>query len=147
MINGTEQTCAPPSGPTRRSAMAKHSKPEHRRVTNMLGYALTLDSPIGWKAFSKLLVVRLTERERAGLALMALASLSEATATLVASKCVNPRAGMPCPPLLGHLDQAAWWADMASPTELDAYCLASFKEMSASRQRDFLNFVAEKVAA
>ena len=54
---------------------------------------------------------------------------------------------MPQAPLFNHMDQAAFWADMAEPDELDAYCLASFNRMHPARQSAFLAFVQRKAAA
>jgi hypothetical protein len=45
------------------------------------------------------------------------------------------------------MDDAAFWADMAEPGELEAYCLASFKRMIPARQMDFLAFVQRRAAA
>ena len=84
----------------------------------------------------------LRERERAGLALTALASLPETASTLLVCKW-RKGAGMPNPPLFGHLDQAAFWADMATAPELDAYALASFKRMSPARKTEFIKHITE----
>ena len=142
-----EQTSFDQSTPATRkpSLLAKHGKPEHKRAARALGYALTLGDPVSWQALGQVLSQQLTERERAGLALMSLLALSDHTATLVMGKC-HPLT-MPDAPLLGYLDQAAFWADMASPDELEAYCLASFNAMSAARQTDFLGFVQGREAA
>jgi hypothetical protein len=50
-------------------------------------------------------------------------------------------------PLFNYMDQAAFWADMATPDELDAYALASFNRMAPQRQAAFLGFVQGRAAA
>ncbi|CAM3553478.1 hypothetical protein PANO111632_21195 [Paracoccus nototheniae] len=51
------------------------------------------------------------------------------------------RAGMPMVPFGGVMDQAAFWADIASRTELKAYCLACYTRLSPRDQRAFLAYV------
>ena len=49
--------------------------------------------------------------------------------------------GMPVAPFLGAMDEADFWADMATLTELKAYCLACFTRMPAKAQVAFLGYV------
>ncbi len=56
-------------------------------------------------------------------------------------------AGPPIAPLFGYMDEAAFWADLAEPAELEAYCLASFRAMSRERQAEFLDYVQGRSAA
>ena len=51
------------------------------------------------------------------------------------------------PPLYGYMDEAAFWAEMAEPEALEAYCLASFERMAPARQSAFLNHVMGSAAA
>ena len=51
------------------------------------------------------------------------------------------RAGMPMVPFGGVMDQAAFWADMASRSERKAYCLACYTRLSPRDQRAFLAYV------
>lgn len=126
--------------------MSKYARQRHKKAARMLGFALTLDSSYGWHAFRYSIGVQLSDHERAALALMALGSLTEEHSFAVFEKCIN-QAGTPIPPFLNCMGEAAFWADLSNQSELAAYCLASFKAMSAARQRDFLAFVSPKVAA
>ena len=56
-------------------------------------------------------------------------------------------AGQPVPAFDGVMVEAAFWADMAEPRELEAYCLASFSAMPRSRQAAFLDHVQERAVA
>ena len=125
------------------SLLAKHGKPAHKRTARVLGYALTLNDATGWQALTQTFSKHLSERECAGVALMALIALPDATAALVVEKCSNG-AGPPLPPLLGHMDEAAHWADMATPNELDAYALASIKRMTPARKAEFINHIVSE---
>lgn len=89
--------------------------------------------------------------ERAERALDALADLAPWQSEMIACRVLGiddaEYAGMPQAPLFNHMDQAAFWADMAEPVELDAYCLASFNRMHPARQSAFLAFVQRGQAA
>jgi hypothetical protein len=45
------------------------------------------------------------------------------------------------------MDEAAYWADIASPEELEAYCLATFQAMQRGRRAAFLDHVQGRQAA
>lgn len=49
-------------------------------------------------------------------------------------------AGMPVAPLLGTIDEASFWADIASATELKAYCVACYQRLSPDDRRAFLEW-------
>ncbi len=106
----------------------------------MLGCALTLDTDDAWSGAAFVWSVRLTIKERSGLAFAALKSLAPEDAQATAEEALAG-AGTPQAPLFGYMDQAAFWADMAEPEELAAICLASFKNMAGDRQAAFLEFV------
>lgn len=58
------------------------------------------------------------------------------------------RPGWPQVPFLcGVMEEAAFWADMASRVELKAYCLATFQRMKSSDQAAFLDYVQGRAAA
>ena len=58
------------------------------------------------------------------------------------------RPGWPQVPFLcGVMEEAAFWADMASRVELKAYCLATFQRMTPADQAAFLGYVQQKEAA
>jgi len=44
------------------------------------------------------------------------------------------------------VDEAANWAEMANPDELDAYIVAIFNAMPGSRKRAFLDFAGRAAA-
>jgi hypothetical protein len=94
-----------------------------------------------------MLVARLTIKERVALAFMALKALDRDDATMTAEAALCAGAEQPQAPLFGFMDQAAFWADMAEPDELEAYCLASFKAMTSGKQAAFLGYVQGRQAA
>lgn len=55
--------------------------------------------------------------------------------------------GMPIAPLVSLMDEADFWADMATVAELKAYCLACFSHLPASEQSAFLTYVQQSRAA
>jgi len=122
-------------------------KRPHLKVVRMLGYVLTLGTQDAWQGLVPVLIARLTVEERAALAFMALKSLNHDDAKVTAETALHTGAGQPQAPLFGFMDQAAFWADMADPEELDAYCLATFRAMSRGRRAAFLNYVQGRKAA
>lgn len=130
---------------TGRSAMSKYAKDGHKRIARLVGYALTLDEADAWWTLSALMRAHLTVAERASLALMALKSLDPDDA-LQAVEAAFSGAGQPIAPLFGFMDQAAHWADMADPHEVEAYALASFNAMTPKRQAAFLSYAGRAAA-
>ena len=120
--------------------------PAHQSVAKAICYALTLEHADAWAGLPVILRARLTERELGALAYVALRAMDADNAAQVAG-AFGGGAGMPGAPFLNHMDQAAFWADMAVPGELDAYCLASFNRMAPTRQAAFLNFIQRRAAA
>jgi hypothetical protein len=118
-----------------------------KRVSRALGDTLLLDHPYDWFGLSIILRARVDTRQRAALALMALQSLEHDQAMMVAEASLSEGAGQPIAPLFSNMDEAAFWADMATPDELDAYTLASFNQMAPQRQAAFLGFVQRRAAA
>jgi hypothetical protein len=118
-----------------------------KRVSKSLGYTLWLDTFEDWDGLSLILRARLTDRQRAALAFMALKALDYDQAVMAAEAALSEGAGQPIAPLFNHMDEAAFWADMATPDELDAYALASFNRMAPQRQAAFLGFVQGRAAA
>ena len=55
--------------------------------------------------------------------------------------------GMPIAPLTSLMDEADFWADLATVAELKAYCLACFTRLPASDQSAFLAYVQQSRAA
>jgi hypothetical protein len=127
--------------------ISAHIPDNIKRVSRSLGFALWLEGTDDWLGFSLILRVRLTARQRAALAYAALLSQDDEDARLTAETALSEGAGQPMAPLFNHMDESAFWADMATPDELDAYALASFSRMAPQRQADFLGFVQGRAAA
>lgn len=130
------------------TAMSEFIKPAHKSVARSIGYALTTGDCDGWGMFTAVVSLRLDDAERAGMTYAALRSLHpyHVEDTLEAA-LGRSGAGMPQAPLINHMDQAVFWADMAEADELDAYCLASFNRMAPQRQSAFLGSVRGRAAA
>lgn len=68
--------------------MARFGKAAHKKVSRSIGYALTLGTTAAWHSLTVILIARLTEAERAGLAYAALRSLDKDNAYDVATLAV-----------------------------------------------------------
>jgi hypothetical protein len=118
-----------------------------RRVSRCVGYSLWLDNEHDWFKLPVILRARLDIRQRATLAFMALKSLNRDDALETAKAVLGGGAGMPLPPFLDPMSESEFWAGIASPQELEAYCLASFQAMPVTRQAAFLEFIQGSKAA
>lgn len=116
-------------------------------IANDFDHALAIGTQDAWWALIPDLLVKLTPYQCASLAFLALKTLDADIAAQVAEAVLQRGAGQPIAPLFNHMDEAAFWADMAEPEELEAYCLASFKAMPDYRQSAFLDFVQGRQAA
>lgn len=114
----------------------------HLRATRVLGYALTLSDEAAWEGASAVWQARLAPVECAALSWAAMRSLDRDGALLVAETVLGG-AGAPLPPFLDPMDDALWWAACASPTELEAYALSTFRALSPGQRRDFIEFAQE----
>ncbi|WP_156883364.1 hypothetical protein [Salipiger mucosus] len=137
---------------TKATSFSSMMQRRHLGVSRALGYALTLGTHEAWSDFRRVIAIRLSEEECAGLAFWALRSLSDdhaaATMQAVADLLDIPSpAGAPIAPLGDLMDQAAFWADMADPAEAEAYCLCTFNRMPSARQAAFLDYVQGRNAA
>jgi len=112
-----------------------------KRVCRSIGYAAWLDSTDAWFGLPVILRARLDARQRVALAFMALKALDRDDAVKTVEAVLGSGAGQPQAPLFGFVDQAAFWADMADPEELEAYCIASFNAMPPGRQAAFIDYV------
>ena len=130
----------------KKSILSRHMQPAHKRMSRMLGYCLTLGTAEAWAGFSLVAAARLDAAERAALGFATLNSLDAEQARMTAAASLGA-AGDPLPPFLGGMEDAAQWAEWASPAELDAYCLAAFRRMAPDRQAAFLRFVQRRAAA
>ena len=120
--------------------------PDHKRMSRMLGYCLTLGDADAWLRFSVAAAARLTVSERAGLAYAALASLPADVREDTAATALRA-AGSPLPPFLGGMDDARFWASIAHRRELKTHAVAAFERLSAKDRAAFLKHVNEMEAA
>ena len=125
-----------------RNAISLYAKTAHKKAARLLGYALILGDFDSWEAASAIWQARLTDTERAALAWAAMRSLDEDHAREVAYTVIQG-AGAPLPPFISPMDEASFWADIASESELKAYALACFNRLSKRDQRAFLSHVRE----
>ena len=122
--------------------LGKFIKPEHKRMSRVLGYCLALGEADSWADFSALAAVRLSDAERLSLAFAALCSLDPDTRETVAGASLGA-SGDPMPAFLGGMNDARDWARFASRNELKAYALAAFDAMSAQDQGAFFQHISE----
>lgn len=128
-----------------KSTFSKLMKRPHLGATRMLGYALTMHDYETWEAASAVWQARLTPEECAALAWAALRALDEDHAREVANTVLDG-AGAPLPPFTSPTDDAAWWAGIASPEEIDAYAVATFNALSPAKRRHFIDYAREVAA-
>ncbi len=62
-------------------------------------------------------------------------------AAIMTATLTDMMAGSPIPPLLSAMDEARTWAEFATPSELKAYSLATFVQMSDRDRAAFLAYV------
>lgn len=124
------------------SAMAEFGHPDHKGAARMLGFALACRDFEGWRNFSDFSALALSEAERASLSWAALRSLDAGHAEAVAS-CILSATGAPLPTFLAPMDDARWWASVASRAELKAYALSAFEALPQSDQRAFIRHITE----
>jgi len=89
----------------------------------------------------------LSRADRATLAFAALKSLDHDDAILTVEAALQDGAGPPIAPFYSHMDEAAYWADIASEEELKAYALASFIRLSPRDKSGFLDYVQGRAVA
>ncbi|WP_299677470.1 hypothetical protein [uncultured Roseobacter sp.] len=111
-------------------------------MARAVGYALAVGSSEAWLKLSRIAAIRLDARERAGLAYAALSTLSDEDARAVAETALTA-AGYPLPPLLTPMNDARWWASIASRAECKAYALAAYEALSPAEQMAFRNHISE----
>lgn len=128
--------------------LKKHMPDAYKRVARMVGYCLLLgEDADNWHGLTVVLTARLTMRQRVAMAWAVLRSLTPEQVVGVAETVLPEGSSAPIAPLFNHMDEAAFWADMAEPEALEAYCLASFNAMPASRKAAFLEFVQGRQVA
>ena len=55
--------------------------------------------------------------------------------------------GFALAPFLGGMDEARWWASIATPTEIECFGAACFEMMDLARLPNFLSFVQGRAVA
>ena len=127
--------------------LSKYMPDAYKRVARTVGYSLHLADADAWHGLTVVLTARLTQKERAAMAWAVLRSLTPDQVVAVAETVLPEGSSTPIAPLFNHMDEAAFWADMAEPEALEAYCLASFNAMPAPRKSAFLEFVQGRAVA
>jgi hypothetical protein len=127
--------------------LSEYMPDAYKRVARTVGYSLLLADADAWHGLTIVLTARLTPEQRATMAWSVLQSLTPDQVIEVAETVLPQGVGQPIAPLFNHMDEAAFWADMAEPEALEAYCLASFNAMPASRKSAFLEFVQGRAVA
>ena len=92
-----------------------------------------------WLAAAHGFAATMPEDARAGLAWAALKSLDERHAVDVVQVAL-PAAGPPMPPFTTPMDDAAWWAGIASRDERRAYASAAFRALGRGDRQAFLRW-------
>lgn len=118
-------------------------KPEHKRMSRMMGYTLTLGDFDAWEGFSLVAMARMTAEERVSLAWSALRSLDTAEQAEMVAESVLRAAGYPLPTFLSPMDDARWWASLASLNERKAYALAAYEALPPHEQMAFRKHISE----
>ena len=112
----------------------------------VLTMALTADDADGWRMASRLWSLRLSSEQRMAHALAALASCEEEDIWTICG-AAQGGAAAPIAAFNSYMDEASFWADMASPNELKAYSVACYLRLSDRDRIAFNNWVDRRVAA
>ncbi|PZX18759.1 hypothetical protein LX81_00452 [Palleronia aestuarii] len=128
------------------STLSKLMNPAHKSVARMIGYSLTLGDFDGWQRFAALILARLSDRGRLGLAWAALTALDPEQIRQVTNTVLGG-AGTPGVAFTDDHDEAALWANMATDDELRAYAWVTFNRLSPKEQADFLDATRGRDAA
>lgn len=129
------------------SMLKRHMPDSYKRAARALGFSLLLNTADAWHCLTVVLTARLSRVERVALAWSALRSLTPDEIMVTVEAVLPDSTPAPTAPLYGYMDEAAFWAEMAEPEALEAYCLASFDRMAPARQSAFLNHVLGRAAA
>lgn len=115
----------------------------HKRVSRAVGYALTVGLPSHWNASAVVWEANLRPDERADLARSVLMAMSPDDIAELAADLLEG-AGFPLPPFMDSPSgEAHLWSEVASRDEVQAYCLASFRALSAKDQVEFVSYVSK----
>jgi hypothetical protein len=128
---------------------SQHLDPHHKSAVNMIGYVLTLQEDIDiWRDLSLVLEVRLTPYERACLAFAVLDAVAYDDVFDIMEAVPRSRLAVgPPPPFLDLETEARWWAELATPAELEAWLTACFVRLPTKDQSAFLASARRRAAA
>jgi len=127
----------------KRSSLAQIIKPEHKRMSRVIGYALTVGGADAWQGVGTVAAARMTIEERTAWAWAALRSLDTPAQAEQVAEAVLSFAGYPMPTFLNPMRDARHWASYASEAELKAYAIAAHDAMNARDQMAFRNHISE----
>ena len=121
----------------------------HRRVARYVGIALIVGEPQQWIYLKTILQGLLMPRERAALAFAATRSFDQNDRTKIATNAIPQWAALsaPLPTFLDVANDARWWAENASPKEIEAYLLACFNALQRHRHIEFGQYIQTRIAA
>lgn len=127
----------------------RKTQDKHCRVCQMISYAFTLnDDAEAWDGLSLVMRHRLTGFERASLLMAAVRSMAtEDVAYVLRAMDERERIGMPLPPFLDPIEDATWWAGLATVEERKAVLTAAFLSLSPRDQDAFLTHASRRIAA
>lgn len=131
------------SNEKKRSSFSQFMKPDHKRMSRMIGYTLALGDADAWAGFTTVAMARLTVEERAALAWAALRSLDTPEQAGQIAETVLTFADYPLPTFLNPMDDARWWTSFASLKERKAYALAAYVALPIREQIAFRNHISE----
>lgn len=131
---------APPRKRKGDSILSRFMQDRHKRMSRLLGCTLVLGDADAWQGFGLVAAARLTAQERGYLAAVTLATLPLETVEEIAAQALGA-VGDPLPPFLGGMEDARFWASLASRSELKAYALACFEAMAPKDQAAFYRHI------
>ncbi len=127
----------------------RYLKPRHQSVVDMIGHVLTLKNDVeAWCGLTTVLGARLSPFERGCLAATVLDAAEDEQFWKVVETAVPDRLISQPRPMFLDLDaEARWWADLASPAELQAWLAACFVRLPKCEQTSFLAAAKRRLAA
>ena len=125
-------------------------KKDHcERVSRMMKHALTLGNDASvWDGFTLILSTGLSGFERAAMFSSVARSLHPEDRRFVLGEIERREgAGMPLPPIYDPMNDATWWASIASIEERKAVLVAAFQSLPTREQNAFLVSAGRRDAA
>jgi hypothetical protein len=113
---------------------------------DVLALALTTHDALGWHMASRLWAVRLQAEKRMAHACAALSACEPEDALAICAD-LKAEAGAPIAPFQSVMDEASFWADLASADELKAYSVACYLRFSKRDRAAFHVWLEGRVAA